>query len=195
MHKFKITLLFLLLFDFHSSFSKDLKIDNRASIQDTLSRVLETLFKPATNSPEFNIVKTKDLLSFKSFIIENEKTQNGLILSLENQIMVKNDSIKLVVKELDKLALENQELLSPKKKDELWGLDIYKVILPSLLFLLVLLLIYLAIYYLKLYTELKSSKESIVSVEKELETYKRNSVERERKLMRQLLDLQKKLEE
>jgi len=60
---------------------------------------------------------------------------------------------------------------------------------------LILLLAYLIIYYFKLYTELKFSKESIVSVEKELETYKRNSIDRERRLMRQFLDLQKKLGE
>lgn len=141
---------------------------------------LDTLFQPAINSPDYLVIKKSEWNGIKELFIESIKAQ-------ETQFMQR---------EIDRMMVDSTEHVKTSKI-----LPIEKSEAATnnpLLLLLIPLIGYAAFITFKLYAQrerVKLNQDILDQTEKEFQKHKKSSVERERKLMRELIDTKNKLEE
>lgn len=141
---------------------------------------LDTLFRTAVNSPDYLVIKKSDWNEIKSLV--NDSISSKIRLAKEIQVVRTTLDSTSYVQTSKFTTFEKPEATFDK---------------PVLLFL-VALLVYGGIITFRLYAQrekVKVNQDILDETEKEFLNHKKSSVERERKLMRELIDTRNKLEE
>lgn len=147
---------------------------------------MDTLFKPASNSDGFLVVKSSDLEILKKQIQE----QFDLLESKANETSkLVNDNTPVTPSTQIENTVSSGEVLSIKNQEG--GFDQLYVIIIG--FFIVSCLILIVVYYSNL-KKVKESKIRLADLENEFSDYKSTMIERERKLMRDLIDARNKEE-
>lgn len=174
----------LLLFLFFPALSQD----SKASATENSTQASDTIFRQASNSPGYLVVKKADWDRLRKVWTDSLTQNEELLIREQKKYNAKVDSIQQIV---------GSEILQESKPDTN-PTNPSDFSIPILALSLGLLIIYGAVITIKLFSQkigLKSQIERLDQLEKDLEQHKRNSIERERKLMRELIDTQNELEE
>jgi hypothetical protein len=160
---------------------------------DSISILFEEMFSPASNSSSHYIVNEKDLKKLK-YIVQSHSDSTDLIVNsvlLNNQL--KSDSLKNSIKSVDSLTqILNEKLVVENRNYQTNQASIFGIFFS--IAALVILLFFLSTAYFRIKEKFKFSSESLAEVEKNFDAHKKNAIDRERKLMRELIDLKNKLE-
>ncbi|ESU21746.1 hypothetical protein FCR2A7T_02040 [Flavobacterium cauense R2A-7] len=160
----------------------------KKAVESQMSRIL-------VNSADYNDVKMVKKAALEelhadvvTLLSRNESDLSDAKAIIEN----KNGEIKKLQEEI---AEANSQLAASVIKDEtflLFGMPLnttlYHAIMWSLVFTLLITVGFLAVRFKKANVITQNSKAILAEVEDELETFKRNAIEREQKLRRQLQD-------
>ncbi len=198
--KIKSTPLFLCfwvaIFTFNiDSFSKNKEEESPQAFLERLELIFSNNFFDASNSSGFKIIKDSDVKMLEKLIFQKLKEQGQQLFSLSGELQVKKDSIDLLRETSQSLLLENKILKAPKPDEYLLGFKKTTVIFPLIIAALIGIIIYQLIFFIKSKKEYLESKENCLTLDKDFELYKRNAIERERKLVREIIDLKNKLSE
>jgi hypothetical protein len=148
----------------------------------------DTIFRRATNSPGYLVVKEADWDRLKKVWKDSFKQKEELLIQEQKKYNAKVDSIQQIVDSAN--IQESKPDNNPTNPSDFT--------IPILALSLGLLIIYGAVITIRLLSQkigLKSQIEQLDQIEKDFDRHKRNSIERERKLMRELIDVQNELEE
>lgn len=162
---------------------------------DSLELVFAQKFSSASNSNNFKIINDADLKLLKSTLFSQFNQQNQELASLNKELKYRIDSIQQLKEMSELLLLENKALKQPDPKAYLFNFRLDTVIYPSLIFVLALIIGYQLLIFLKYRKEYLESREIYLTIDRDFESYKKNAIERERKLVREILDLKNKLSE
>lgn len=159
-----------------------------ASVTETDIQAFDTIFSQASNSPGYLVVKKADWDKLRKVWTDSLKQNEELLVLEQKKYNAKVDSIQ----QIDDSAniQESKPVNKPTNPSDFT--------IPILALSLGLLIIYGAVITIRLLSQkigLKSQIERLDQLEKDLERHKRNSIERERKLMRELIDTQNELKE
>lgn len=160
---------------------------------DSLDLIFTQNFYNASNSNDFRIINQSDLNLLKSTIFYKFNRQNQELASLAKELKFRIDSIQELKEKSELLILENKDLKRPNPKEYLFNLRLDMVILPSLILVLILIIAYQFLFFFKYKKECQESREIYLTIDKDFESYKKNAIERERKLVREIIDLKNKL--
>lgn len=162
--------------------------ESTVSATEKSSQASDTIFRQASNSPGYLVVKKADWDRLRKVWTDSLKQNEELLIREQKKYNAKIDSIEQIV---DPAKIpDSKPVNNPTNPSDFT--------IPILGFSLGLLIIYGAVITIKLLSQkigLKSQIERLDQLEKDLEQQKRNSIERERKLMRELIDTQNELEE
>ncbi len=175
-----------LLFPFFPAVSQK----SKASASEIDIQASDTIFRQASNSPGYLVVKEADWDRLRKVWTDSLKQNEKLLIQEQKNSQAKVDSIQGMV---DSMIIEESGSKSYTIPTNTSDLTI-----PALIFGLGLLFIYGLVITIKLLSQkigIKSQIDRLDQLEKDLEQHKRNSIERERKLMRELIDTQNELEE
>jgi len=139
---------------------------------------MDTLFKPALNSEGFLVIKSSELEILKNQI---QAQFNFLEAEVNRTSKFKVDSIQQAPTALAENNVEGISLVQNHKE----GFDQLYFVLIGLFLITCSILIF--VYYRNL-KKVKESQIRLEELENEFSTYKSTMVDRERKLMRKLID-------
>jgi hypothetical protein len=159
------------------------------SIPETSLEVSDTIFRRATNSPGYLVVKEADWDRLRKIWTDSLKQNQELLIQEQKKFNAKVDSLQQIE------ASTNNQKTTPKSDNNPTNPSDFTI--PILALSLGLLIIYGAVITIKLLSQKtghKSQIDRLDQIEEDFERHKRNSIERERKLMRELIDVQNELE-
>lgn len=156
--------------------------------------LLDSLSRPAANSPDFIVIEKSSFLDFK------EKLSDTLLFEGINPFNYYPNSGGVDSSSVSSSTIENLIL---NENASLFGIEFIgkrmTINLPNwslVLFIFILLfLIYFTLRYYSLIIQDVSVHEQLESVTSDFESYKKSTIIKERKLMRDLIDVKNKMEE
>lgn len=144
----------------------------------------DTIFRNAVNSPGYVVARKDQINDLKNYL---EKERSEQIKSLE-----------LKQKELTRLQTSMDSVIKivtvEKPEPVLSKSNISSTVLIVIVFVLLLLLTALFLKGFNEKKELKEGRDSYQNLVAEFDLHKKNAIERERKLMRKVIDLQNQLD-
>ena len=153
------------------------------SIEEKISP-FDTVFQPAINSPTY-VVASKDQV-------------NSLKVYFENELTKHIDEIELNKEQINQLnnSLDSLLTVTSQYKPVPVAANKSNILIISIGINVILFIIFIVIFLggLQMRKVLKEGKDSYVNLEKEFDLHKKNAIERERKLMRKIIDLQNEME-
>ncbi|WP_241124366.1 hypothetical protein [Cognataquiflexum nitidum] len=164
-----------------------------SKFSDSISILFEEMFFPASNSNSHFIVNEEDLKQLKFIVQSHSDSTDSIIKSLLENNQLKTDSLLISNRSIDSLSLIlNEKLLVENKDYQIKQASFFGRFL--LIATLLTMVFFLSTLYFRIRAKYRYNFESLAEVEKNFDTHKKAAIERERKLLRELIDLKNKLE-
>jgi len=146
------------------------------------------------NNQEYKIVKKTNLDKLKSNILDSVKTMRQEVLGLKTQISNQKDSIGSMNSVLLQAEAEKEEAIAEKDNFSFLGMGIHKAFYSSMMWLIVsilgIALAFFSMQYMRSYKKIKKAQNDLADVQEEFDSHRKNTLDRERKLKRELIDAQ-----
>ncbi len=190
--------LFLLLINFvcvsfvveAQSNSSDLNSLRTGTIDDQF----EYIYGASNNFQEYKVVKRTNLDLLKSNILDSMQTMRGEVAGLKTLIANQEDTISNLNSVLESTDLEKQEAIDAKDNFTFLGMGIHKSVYSSFMWFLVaglaIALAFFSFQYFKSFKKIQKARKDLEEVQEEFDSHRKNTLERERKLKRELIDAQ-----
>jgi len=190
--------LFIILFVFPFGFERNelVGFQMMPSIKDKTEEKIDlgdSIFQRATNSPDYLVVKENDFKAFKSSLKNDLSNLYNNLNAAETELMIQSDSIKNW-----KIYLEEANAkIKNNKKLNLNSQSFFKFPIWLLVLIIILLAysIFISLRFFSLYYQGISADERLDIITRDFISYKKNTIEKERKLMRDLIDAKNDIEE
>ncbi len=160
----------------------------------TIDSQFEYIYSVSNNFQEYKVVKRTNLDLLKSNILDSMRTMRGEVGELKVQITSKNDSIGNLNNVLRESELEKQEAIDAKDNFSFLGIGVHKTVYSSFMWLLVAglagALAFFSFQYMRSFKKIRKAQKDLEEVQEEFDMHRKNTLERERKLKRELIDAQ-----
>lgn len=185
-----IPLLFLF---FHSTFSQTTE-DIPSLRSGTIESQFDYIYQKSNNFQEYKVVKRTNLDQLKSNILDSMKTMRGEVITIKGILANKNDSIANLNTSLQVTEVDKQEAIDAKDNFNFLGMGIEKSVYSSMMWMIVIGLAaalgFFSFQYSKSFNKIRKAQKDLVEVQEEFESHRKNTLDRERKLKRELVDAQ-----
>lgn len=195
MKKFNRSALFFILFSIAFSSLAQNSSDGQNSLQSgTIDSQFDYIYDVSNNFQEYKVVKLANLDQLKSNILDSMQTMRAEVLDIKNQIKSQNDSISAINQRLEQSEMEKQEAIDAKDNFSFLGIGIHKAVYSSIMWILVaglaFGLAFFSFQYFKSFNKIKKAHRDLAELQEEFDQHRKNTLERERKLKRELIDAQ-----
>lgn len=148
----------------------------------------DKLFFKSANSKDYFVIHEMDVERLSNYIEHLKDSTSSLITALNENKESLNQSYFASLQTVD--SLEQIVKNSIKEKENYSaGIEFFKKWFTPVL--LSILSVFLGFNYLKMKIKYREDLESLEEIENQFHTYKKNAVERERKLVREIIDLKR----
>lgn len=173
-----------------------LAIQGSTTLQNSAPSISDTIFRSAVNSPGYLVVKKSDWEAYK-------KLWNDSITSHVERLELERVAVQRRIDSINKSSILPTQTLNQQepsdRSDSVESSDRSAQLNPVLLGIILLFLVTnglgLFFFFLRKNKGMKDQNERLNLLENELSDYKTASIQRERKLMRELIDTRHALEE
>ncbi|MDG1275983.1 MAG: hypothetical protein P8O16_01800 [Algoriphagus sp.] len=160
----------------------------------TIDSQFDYIYSTSNNFQEYKVVKKTNLDLLKSNILDSMKTMRGEVASQKILMQGKNDSIASLNALLEVSESEKQVAIDAKDNFTFLGIGIHKAVYSSMMWILVGILAaalaFFSFQYMKSFKKIRKAQRDLVEVQEEFDNHRKNTLERERKLKRELVDAQ-----
>lgn len=160
----------------------------------TIDSQFEYIYSVSNNFQEYKVVKRTNLDQLKSNILDSMHTMRTEVGDLKGLIVSEKDSIKNLNSILVTAETEKQEAIAEKDNFSFLGMGIHKAVYSSFMWILVAVLASaLAIFsfqYFSSFKKIRKAQKDLAEVQEEFDNHRKNMLDRERKLKRELVDAQ-----
>lgn len=174
------------------------KEELQGPLLDQYQYILDKSFNSSIDSVPFESIKVRYLKAFEIHLSDTLQKLEKDILSLENERNNLGEQLNKNQEDLSKIQSDNSRLLANQESISLLGISLtkgsYHALVWSIIFALALIVVYLFSLIKKSKDQVKEVLEDAETAQKELDNFRRASMEREQKLNREILDLNKKVE-
>lgn len=145
-------------------------------------------------SQEYKIVKRSNLDKLKSNILDSMSMMRQEVMGLKTQISNQKDSIGRMNAVLLQAETEKEEAIAEKDNFNFLGMGIHKAFYSSMMWLLVgilgIALAFFSMQYMRSFKKIKKAQNDLAEVQEEFDSHRKSTLDRERKLKRELIDAQ-----
>lgn len=189
----KLLVLPLLFLFFYSAFSQS--SDSSLSLKSgSIENQFEYIYQSSNNFQEYKVVKKTNLDQLKSNILDSMNTMRGEVVTIKGVLANKNDSIANLNSTLQVTENDKQEAIDAKDNFMFLGMGIEKSVYSTMMWLIVISLAaalgFFSFQYTRSFSRIKKAQKDLTEAQEELENHRKNTLERERKLKRELIDAQ-----
>lgn len=194
----RILPLFLIIFSLIAfpefTFAQDSTEDKGSLESGTIDSQFEYIYSVSNNFQEYKVVKRTNLDQLKSNILDSMRTMRTEVGDLKLLIVNEKDSIKNLNAILETAESEKLAAIAEKDNFSFLGMGIHKGVYSSMMWILVAVLAgALAIFSFQYFTsfkKIKKAQKDLAEVQEEFDNHRKNMLDRERKLKRELVDAQ-----
>lgn len=169
--------------------------DDKGSLQSgTIDSQFDYIYSVSNNFQEYKVVKRTNLDQLKSNILDSMRTMRTEVGDLKLLIVSEKDSIENLNTILASAETQKQEAIAEKDNFSFLGMGIHKAVYSSMMWILVAVLaVALAIFSFQYFSSFKKiikAQKDLADVQEEFDNHRKNMLDRERKLKRELVDAQ-----
>lgn len=189
----KLLVLPLLFLFFYSAFSQS--SDSTLSLKSgSIENQFEYIYQNSNNFQEYKVVKKTNLDQLKSNILDSMNTMRGEVASIKGVLANKNDSIANLNTTLQVTENDKQEAIDAKDNFMFLGMGIEKSVYSTMMWLIVISLAaalgFFSFQYTRSFSKIRKAQKDLLEAQEELENHRKSTLDRERKLKRELIDAQ-----
>lgn len=187
--------LVVVFFLFHSAVNaQDTTTTQNSLNSGTIASQFEYIYRVSNNFQEYEVVKKANLEKLKSNIMDSLKVLRSEVVDLKTNQAVWNDSIQAMAEKLEKAEIEKNEAIKEKDSFSFLGIPIQKTVYSSMMWMLVaglgITLGFFSVQFFRSFGRIKKAQQDLELVQEEFDQHRKNTLERERKLKRELIDAQ-----
>ncbi|SFU10389.1 hypothetical protein SAMN04489724_3998 [Algoriphagus locisalis] len=176
------------------TFAQDTSGDKGSLQSGTIDSQFEYIYSVSNNFQEYKVVKRTNLDQLKSNILDSMRTMRTEVGDLKLLIVNEKDSINNLNSILETAEAEKLAAIAEKDNFTFLGMGIHKAVYSSMMWILVAVLAgALAIFSFQYFTsfkKIKKAQKDLADVQEEFDNHRKNMLDRERKLKRELVDAQ-----
>ncbi len=158
----------------------------------TIEGQFDKIFKVSATFQNYKIVGKDEFLSLKKNVLDSVKKFRKAFLNIENLLKNERENIAYLNETLTQKTLELDNALFKENSISLFGATLNKFTYSFILWTIIIGfgagIVFFVFKFLKSNVIAKQAQESLLIVEEEFEIHRKNSIEREQKLRRQLQD-------
>lgn len=168
------------------------------TISDTtdIKGQFEYLYRKSSRYQEYKVVLISGFNHIKENSLDSIRLHRGEIVNLQNEINKLNNGLSTQKNEIEKLSDDLKAALSSENSMSLFGMQItkgaYNLIMWAIIFILGVISAVVILLYKRGHQMVKSTKERLTEVQEEFETHRKNTLVREQKLARELMNVKLK---
>lgn len=183
----------ILFLFFNSAFSQS--SDTTLSLKSgSIANQFEYIYQNSNNFQEYKVVKKTNLDQLKANILDSMKTMRGEVITIKGVLANKNDSIANLNSSLQVTENDKQAAIDAKDNFNFLGIGIEKSVYSTMMWLIVIGLAvalgFFSFQYSRSFSKIRKAQKDLVEVQEELESHRKSTLDRERKLKRELIDAQ-----
>ena len=160
----------------------------------TITSQFDYIYRVSNGFQEYEVVKKTNLEQLKSNVLDSIRTLSKKATDLNIQLQSLNDSVVIVKQLLTAEVAQKNEAIANRDNFSFLGIGIQKAVYSSLMWVLVAILAgalaFFAFQYFKSFGRIKKAEHDFLDVREEFELHRKNTLDRERKLKRELIDAQ-----
>jgi hypothetical protein len=188
------TLLSFLVISGTTAFSQENSEFGSSLNTGTIESQFEYIYRTSNNFQEYEVVKKSNLEALKSHILDSLKVYKDQIVMLKSEKTAQADSVLLLSGELARAVKEKEEAIDAKESFSFLGMNIQKTLYSSIMWIIVAvlggMLLFFSMQYFKSSGRIRKAQKDLEDLQGEFEQHRKNALDRERKLKRELIDAQ-----
>ena len=188
------TLLSFLVISGTTAFSQENSEFGSSLNTGTIESQFEYIYRTSNNFQEYEVVKKSNLEALKSHILDSLKVYKDQIVMLRSEKTAQADSVLLLSGELARAVKEKEEAIDAKESFSFLGMNIQKTLYSSIMWIIVAvlggMLLFFSMQYFKSSGRIRKAQKDLEDLQGEFEQHRKNALDRERKLKRELIDAQ-----
>jgi hypothetical protein len=158
----------------------------------TIEGQFDKIFKVSATFQNYKIVGKDEFLSLKKNVLDSVKKFRKAFVNIENLLKNERENIAYLNETLTQKTLELDNALFKENSISLFGATLNKYTYSFILWTIIIGfgagIVFFVFKFLKSNVIAKQAQDSLLIVEEEFEIHRKNSIEREQKLRRQLQD-------
>ncbi len=160
----------------------------------TITSQFDYIYRVSNNSEEYEVIKMSNLEQLKANVLDSIRTISKDVADLKLHISTLNDSV-VIVKDLLVAEIDQKnQAIADRDTFSFLGIGIEKSAYSSMMWVLVLFptgaLAFFVLQYFRSFNKIIKVEKELIDVRVEIEQRRKNTLERERKLKRELIDAQ-----
>ena len=160
----------------------------------TISSQFDYIYRVSNGFEEYEVVKKTNLEKLKSNVTDSIKVLKNEIANLMLQQSSVADSLANFSKILEQANQEKEAAILEKDSFTFLGVLVEKNLYSSIMWLIVVglavAMAFFSVQYFKSFGRVKKAQKDLEEVQEEFDQHRKNALERERKLKRELIDAQ-----
>ena len=162
--------------------------------QGNLESQFDYIYSVSNNFQEYKVVKRTNLDQLKSNILDSIRVSREKVSELNLELKSQKDSIASLKSKLIVSESEKQVAIEAKDNFEFLGIAIDKAVYSLMMWLLVagliISLVFFSVQFFRSFKKIKKAQSNLEEVQEEFDQHRKNTLERERKMKRELIDAQ-----
>lgn len=187
-------LVFFLFFGVSTGFSQDSVSTQNSLRSGTITSQFDYIYRVSNNFQEYEVVKKAHLEQLKANVLDSVRTLSKKVSDLNQQMASLNDSVVTAKNQLSAEIEEKNVAIADRDNFNFLGMGIQKTVYSSMMWTLVAILAaalaFFAVQYFKSFGRIKKAENDFLEVQEEFDQHRKNTLERERRLKRELIDAQ-----
>ena len=160
----------------------------------TLSSQFDYIYRVSNNFQEYEVVKKSNLEQLKSNVLDSVRTLSKKVSEFNSQMAAMQDSVMTAKESLVAETALKDQAIANRDNFSFLGMGIQKTVYSSLMWTLVAglagALAFFAVQYFRSSSRIRKAEKDFLEIQEEFEQHRKNTVDRERKLKRELVDAQ-----
>jgi Na+/H+ antiporter NhaB len=152
------------------------------------------IYRVSNSFQEHEVVKKSNLEQLKANVLDSIRTMSKEVSALKLQMTTMGDSVLIMKNLLSAEIEEKNQAIADRDNFSFLGMGIQKAAYSSMMWALVLVLAaalsFFAVQYFRSSSKISKAERDLIEVQEEFEQHRKNTLERERKLKRELIDAQ-----
>lgn len=183
-----------LFFGISFAFSQDSTATQNSLSSGTITSQFDYIYRVSNNFQEYEVIKKSNLEQLKANVLDSIGTISKEVADLKLHMSTLDDSV-VIVKDLLVAEIEQKnQAIADRDNFSFLGVGIEKSAYSSMMWVLVLILAgalaFFALQYFRSSSKITKAQKDLIDVQEEFEQHRKNTLERERKLKRELIDAQ-----
>lgn len=160
----------------------------------TITSQFDYIYRVSNGFQDYEVVKKSNLEQLKANVLDSIRTLTQEVVTLKSQVASMDDSVILVKEQLSAEINQKNEAIASRDNFSFLGIGIQKTVYSSLMWALVAVLAgalsFFAAQYFRSFGRIKKAETDFLGIQEEFEQHRKNTLDRERKLKRELVDAQ-----